>query len=93
MIAYVFQKHPENFAFRLFTILQYCNFPVKFDSLLYFSFTYLAVSIVFAVYKQNLRLNNLRTRRAINAKVSVFVICVKAMIYLLFYDFIDFTLN
>ena len=55
MIAYVFQKHPENFAFRLFTILQYCNLPVKFDSftLLYFSFTYLTVSIVFAVYKQN----------------------------------------
>ena len=53
MIAYVFQKHPENFAFGLFTILQYCNLPVKFDSLLYFSFTYLAVSIVFAVYKQN----------------------------------------
>ena len=53
MIAYVFQKHPENFAFRLFTILQYCNLPVKFDSLLYFSFTYLAVSVFFAVYKQN----------------------------------------
>ena len=51
MIVYVFQKHPENFAFQLFIILQkltreICYF---FKKVVYF----LTVSIVFSVYKQN----------------------------------------
>ena len=36
--------------------------------------------------KKTLRLNNLKTRTALNAKVTVFVICVEAIKYLL-YDF------
>ena len=42
MIAYMFQKYSENFAFQLFITL--CsNLPVKFA----------VFSIVFSVYKQN----------------------------------------
>ena len=48
------------------------------------------ISIVFSVYK-TLRLNNVKTRSAINAKISVFVICVEAIIYLLLYNLYDCT--
>ena len=44
---------------------------------------FLVVSIAFHVDKQNLRLNNLKTRTAMNAKILVFVVCVEAIIYLL----------
>ena len=54
MIAYVFQKYPENFAFQL-------------SSLAYF----LAVCM--------------------NTKISVFVICVEAIIYLLLHNLHDCT--
>ena len=37
----------------------------------------------FSIYKQNLGLNNLKTRTAINAKISVFVIFVEAIIFLI----------
>ena len=47
----------------------------------------------FFVYKKTLRLNNLKTRSAMNAKVSVFVICVGAIIYLLLYSLHDCTFN
>ena len=40
-----------------------------------------------------LRLNNLKTRTAMNAKNSVFVICVKGIIYLLLYNLHDCTFN
>ena len=40
-------------------------------------------SIVFSVYKQTLRLNNLKTRTATNAKISEILICVEVIIYLL----------
>ena len=40
------------------------------------------------IYLQNktLRLNNLKARAAMNAKISVFFICVEAIIYLLLYN-------
>ena len=41
------------------------------SSLLFNSF------IVFSVYKKTLRLNNLKTRTAMDAKISVFVVSVK----------------
>ena len=50
----------------------------------------LAVSFLFSVYKQTLRLNK-KTRTTMNAKVSVCVICVKAIIYLLLLNMHDFT--
>ena len=70
MIAYVFQKYPKYF----------CNLPVKF--VIFLKSNFLTVSVVFSVYKQ--RLDKLKTRTATNSKISVFVICVKAIIYLLF---------
>ena len=39
----------------------------------------------------NLQLNNLKTRTAMNAKISVFVICDEAIIYLLLYNSHDWT--
>ena len=39
------------------------------------------------------KFNNLKTRTAINAKISVFVICVEVIMYLLLYSFHDFTFN
>ena len=43
----------------------------------------------FLFTNKTLRLNNLKTRAAMNAKISVFVTCVEAIIYLLLYDFHD----
>ena len=40
---------------------------------------------------KTLRLDNLKTRTAISAKISVFVICVEAIIYLLLYNSHDCT--
>ena len=45
----------------------------------------------FLFINKTLRLNNLKTRAAMNAKVSLFVICVEAIIYLLLYNLQDFT--
>ena len=42
---------------------------------------------------ETLRLNNLKTTTVINAKISVFIICVKAVIYLLLYDLHNCTFN
>ena len=64
---------------------------MKFDNFLKAYF--LTVSIVFSNDKQTLRLNNLKTRTAINAKISLFVICVKAITYLLLYNLHDCTFN
>ena len=47
----------------------------------------------FLFINKTLLLNNLKARTAMNAKVSVFVICVEARIYLLLYNLHDFTLN
>ena len=79
MIAYVFQKYPENFAFQLFIILkqltrEICHFVKK---IAYF----LTVSIVFPVYKKKFTVNNLKTTTAMNAKISMFAIGVKAVKY------------
>ena len=77
MIAYVFQKYPENFAFQPFLICS--NLPLKFAIFLKRSLIF-TVSSAFPVYKKNLRLNNLKTRTAINEKISVFIICIEAII-------------
>ena len=42
---------------------------------------------------KTLRLNNLKTRTDMNAKISVFVICAEAIIYLLLYNLHDCTFN
>ena len=38
-------------------------------------------------------LNNLKTRAAMNEKISLFVICVEAITYLLLYNLHDCTFN
>ena len=62
MIAYGFPKYFEKLAFQLFlNFLQFtreiCYFIKKY---------FLTVPIVFSVYKQNFRLNNLNTRATMN---------------------------
>ena len=47
MIAFAFQKYPEDFIFQLFIILQY------FTREICYLLKYLTVSIAFSVYKQN----------------------------------------
>ena len=54
---------------------------------------FLAGFIVSLFINKTLRPNNLKTRTAVNAKVSVFVICVEAIVYLLLYNFHDCTFN
>ena len=63
--------------------LQFCsNLPVRFAiflrSSLLFNNSY---PVVFSVYKQNFMAENLKTRTAMNAKISVFVICVEVICY------------
>ena len=45
----------------------------------------------FLFINKPLRLNNLKTKTAMNAKISVFVVCVEAIIYLLLYSLHDCT--
>ena len=47
----------------------------------------------FLLRNNTLRPNNLKTRTAVNAKISVFVVCVEAIIYLLLHDLYGCTLN
>ena len=42
---------------------------------------------------KNLRLNNVKTKRSVNAKISVSVVCVEAVIYLLLYNLHEYTFN
>ena len=77
MIAYVFQKYPENYSFQLFIILQQftnqiCYFLKKqpiFQFLLSFLFR-----------NKTVRLNNLKIKTAMSVKISVFVIWAEAII-------------
>ena len=92
MIAHVFQKNPENFAFQLCIILQ--QFTREFviflkSSLLFNSFYCLS----FLLINKTLRLNNFKTRTAINAKISVFVTYVEAIIDFLLYNLHNCTFN
>ena len=43
----------------------------------------------FFVYKQNLWLDNLKTKTAMKVKISVFIICVKAIMYLILHNLHD----
>ena len=46
----------------------------------------------FLFINKTLRLNNLKTKTVMNSEISVFVICVEAIIYLLLYNLHDSTL-
>ena len=52
---------------------------------------FLSVSIVFLFINKILRLDNLKTAAATNAKISAFLICVEATVYLLLYSLHDCT--
>ena len=72
------------------------NFAVIYPwNLLYFKKVayFLTVSIVFSFINKTLRLNNLKTGRAMNVTISVFVICIEAIICWLLYNLHDCTFN
>ena len=66
-----------------FAVIYGWNFAIFLKSSLL-----LTVSIVFSVYIKTLRLNNLKSRTAMNAKILV-VICVEVIIDLLLYNLHD----
>ena len=47
----------------------------------------------FLFINKTLELNNLKARTAMNTKVSVFLICVEAIIYFLLYNLHDFNIK
>ena len=53
----------------------------------------LTLYIVFSYMNKTLRLNNLKTRIAMNTTISVFAICVEAIICWLLYNLHDCTFN
>ena len=87
----MFQKYPESFACQLFIPLQLFTRKICYLKKNWPDF--LAVSIVFSVYKQNFTSEYLKTKRAMNVKVSVFVICVETIMYFSLYNLHDCTLN
>ena len=89
MIAHVFQKYPENFSFQLFIILHYLT--LKFAIFLKCALLFNSFHCLFPFVKKTLRLNNFKTRTDMNAKTSVFVICIEAIIHLLLYNWHDCT--
>ena len=85
MIAYVFQKYPENFI----VFLIFCsNLPKKLTIFLESSLPFNSLSS-FPFKNKTLWLNNLKTRTDMNVIISVFVICVEAIINLLLYNLHD----
>ena len=70
-----------------FVIIYPMKFAIFLKSILLFNSFY----CLFCFTKKPLRLNNLKTRTAMNAKVLVFVVCVEAITYLLLYNLHDCT--
>ena len=83
MIAYVFQKYTENSPFKLFIILQQFAIFLK-NSLLFSQFL---LSLLFIIIGSI----TWKTRTAMNAKISMFVVCFEAITYLLLYNLHDCT--
>ena len=69
------------------------NLPMKFAIFFKSSLLFNSFYCLFLLLNKTLRLNNLKTRTATNAKISVFVICVEVIIYLLLCNLHDFTFN
>ena len=80
-----------SWKFGIPTIYIFCsNLPLKFANFLKEPiFSQFLLSFLFI--NKSLRLNNLKTRTAINAKISVFVIFIEAIMYFLLYNLLDFT--
>ena len=82
MNAQLFQKSPENFAFQLFKICS--NLPLKFA-------IFIKSSLLFNVFYCLFCLQTQLYGSVMNAKTSVFVICVEVIIYLLLHNLHRFT--
>ena len=92
MITYVFQQYlfqQYHFNYPSFCSNLSVKFAIFFKSNLLFNSFY----CLFLFINKILRLNNLKTRTAMNTKISVFVICVEVIIYLILCNSRDFTLN
>ena len=74
----------ENFAFQLILILQ--QFTREICYFLKNQPTFQQFLLSFLFINKTVRLKNLKARTAINAKISLFVICVEAIIYSLLYN-------
>ena len=77
------QRYLENVIFQLFIIVHQftraiCYFLKNLP-------TFHQFLLFFLVINKTLQLNNLKTRTSMNANITVFVICVKGIIYLLLY--------
>ena len=68
------------------------KFAVSLESSLLFNI-FNILTIAFSVYKQTLRLNNVKTRANMNAKFLAFDICVEAILCMLLYNLHDCTFN
>ena len=67
--------------------------PVKFAIFLKSSLLFNSFYCLLLLINKTLRLNTLKTRAAMNAKLSVFDICVEVIIYLLSHNLHDCTFN
>ena len=74
----IFSKFKQIYNYLYFC----CNLPVKF--IYYLSFIFI---------NKNWRLNYTKTKTAMNAKLSISVICVEAIIYFLLHDLQDCTVK
>ena len=88
MIAYVFQKYPKNFWFQQFIILQ--SFKGESCNLLFIYFKKFLSSFLFI--DKTLRLNNLKTRTAMNANILEFI-SVEVIIHLVLHNLHDCAFN
>ena len=79
MIIYVLQKHPENFAFQLFIILQQFTREICYFLKKQPTFQQFLLQFQILFIDNILRLNNLKTRTDLNAEISVFVFRVKRL--------------
>ena len=94
--ALINDRLPVWIASKTFHIPTIHNFGVIYRWTLLFSknvTSYVIASIVFLLINKTLRLNNLKTRTAMNTKLLLFVICVGVIIYLLLYNFHDCTFD
>ena len=73
-----------SWKFRIPTVYNFTsNLPVKIGNFSKGSLLFNSFYFFFLFINKALRLNNLKTRTAMNVKFSVFVICVEQIIYLL----------
>ena len=74
--------------------LSFCsNLPVKVAIFLKSSLLFTSFYCLFCLQNKALRINNLKTRTAMNLKISVLVISIEAILHLLLYNLHDCVFN